>query len=144
MEIQEIGAACSFLGNDVLQLWPWRLPDGNLLDAESPGESCAVYPKKSGPVPWLLMGANDMSSYDFSVIISSGKLSDEEFLDAADALGEAGCLDGSLGTHAEGMEMEFTRSGRSLQAAIASAIKNIEKAGFRVLRVEMEREAIQI
>jgi len=83
-----------------------------------------------------------MSSYDFSVIIASRTLSNEEFLDAADALGEAGCLDGSLGTHAEGMEMEFTRSSRSLQAAITSAIKDIEKAGFKVLRVEMEREAI--
>ena len=85
-----------------------------------------------------------MPSYDFSVIIAARKLSDEEFLDAADALGEAGCLDGSLGGHAEGMEMEFTRSARSLQAAITSAIKDIEKAGFRVIRVEMEREAIPV
>ena len=29
-----------------------------------------------------------------------------------------------------------------LQAAITSAISNVEGAGFRVLRVEMEREAI--
>jgi hypothetical protein len=83
-----------------------------------------------------------MPSYDFSVIIAAAKLSDEEFLDAADALGEAGCLDGSLGGHAEGLEMEFTRSARSLQAAIKSAVRDIEGAGFRVLRVEMEREAI--
>jgi hypothetical protein len=83
-----------------------------------------------------------MPNYDFSVIIAAGKLTDEEFVDAADALGDAGCLDGSLGGHADGLEMEFTRSARSLQAAIKSAVSDIECAGLRVLRVEMEREAI--
>ena len=50
--------------------------------------------------------------------------------------------DASLRGHAEGMELLFTRSARSLQAAISSAISNVETAGFRVLRVEMQREAI--
>ena len=40
------------------------------------------------------------------------------------------------------MELQFTRSARSLQAAITSAIGAVEGAGFRVIRVEMEREAI--
>jgi hypothetical protein len=83
-----------------------------------------------------------MPSYDFAVIIAAGKMSHEEILDATDALGEAGCLDGSLGGHRDGMEMHFTRSARSLQGAISSAISVVEKAGFQVLRVEMEREAI--
>jgi hypothetical protein len=83
-----------------------------------------------------------MPSFEFSLIIASGKLSHDEILDATDALGEAGCTDGSLGGHAEGMEMQFTRSGRSLQTAISSAIKDVERAGFRVVRVEMEREAL--
>jgi hypothetical protein len=83
-----------------------------------------------------------MPSYDFSLILRSGKMTDEEMLDATDALGEAGCTDGSLRGHGEGMELLFTRSSRSLQSAIRSAIKDVESAGFRVLRVEMEREAI--
>jgi hypothetical protein len=83
-----------------------------------------------------------MPSYDFALIIAAAKMSHEEILDATDALGEAGCTDGSLCGHAEGMEMQFTRSARSLQAAISSAITDVENAGFRVIRVEMEREAI--
>lgn len=83
-----------------------------------------------------------MPSYDFALIIAAGKMSHEEILDATDALGEAGCTDGSMCGHPEGMELQFTRSGRSLQAAITSAISDVEGAGFRVLRVEMEREAI--
>lgn len=83
-----------------------------------------------------------MPSYDFSVIIAAGKLSHEEILDATDALGNAGCTDALLCGHAEGMELQFTRSSRSLQGAISSAIVDVENAGFRVLRVEMEREAI--
>jgi hypothetical protein len=83
-----------------------------------------------------------MPSFEFSLIIASGKLSHDEILDATDALGEAGCTDGSLAGHADGMEMQFTRSGRSLQTAISSAIKDVERAGFRVVRVEMEREAL--
>jgi hypothetical protein len=83
-----------------------------------------------------------MPSYDFALIIAAGKMTDDEILDATDALGEAGCTDASLGGHAEGMELAFTRSARSLQAAIASALSDVENAGFRVIRVEMEREAI--
>jgi hypothetical protein len=88
------------------------------------------------------MGVWDMPSYDFALIIASGKMGHEEMLDATDALGEAGCTDGSLRGHAAGMEVLFTRSARSLQVAIASAISDVEGAGFRVIRVEMEREAI--
>jgi hypothetical protein len=83
-----------------------------------------------------------MPSYDFNVIIAAGKMNHKEILDATDALGEAGCTDASLCGHAEGMELQFTRSARSLQAAIASAIGDVESAGFRVIRVEMERDAI--
>ena len=83
-----------------------------------------------------------MPSYDFNVIIAVRKMSNKEILDATDALGEAGCLDALVCGHAEGMELQFTRSARSLQSAIASAIGDVESAGFRVVRVEMEREAI--
>ena len=79
-----------------------------------------------------------MSSYEFAVIIAAGKMSHEEILDATDALGEAACTDATLGGYAEGMELQFTRSARSLQAAITSAIGAVEGAGIRVIRVEMK------
>lgn len=83
-----------------------------------------------------------MPRYDFAVVIRAGKMTHKKILDAADALAEAGCTDGTLCGHPEGMEMQFTRSARSMQAAISSAVSAIEEAGFRVLRVELEREAI--
>lgn len=83
-----------------------------------------------------------MPSCDFDVIIAAGKMSHEQILDATDALGEAGCTDATLSGHAEGMELSFARSGRSLQAAIKSAVGDVESAGFRVIRVELEREVI--
>jgi hypothetical protein len=83
-----------------------------------------------------------MARYDFNVIVAAGKMSHQKILEATDALGEAGCTDALICGHAEGMELQFTRSARSLQTAISSAISDIENAGFRVLRVELEREAI--
>jgi len=85
-----------------------------------------------------------MPAYRFAVIVAAAPMKDEEILDATDALGKAGCTDASIRGHVEGMELLFARTGRSLQAAIASAIGNVESAGFRVVRVEMEREAIPL
>jgi len=83
-----------------------------------------------------------MPSFDFAVIVAGKKMKHKQILDATDALGEAACTDATLSGHEEGMELMFTRSARSLQAAITSAIHDVEKAGFRVTRIEMDREAI--
>lgn len=98
--------------------------------------------KKSGPRAhaWGII----MSDYRFALIVASSLTSHDEILDATDALGQAGCTDASIRGHAQGMELLFERSADSLQGAISSAIADVEKAGFRVLRVEMEREAIPI
>jgi hypothetical protein len=85
-----------------------------------------------------------MPEYRFAVIVGAAPMSHEEILDATDALGEAGCTDASNRGHVEGMELLFERGADSLQAAISSAITAIEGAGYRVLRVELEREAIPI
>jgi hypothetical protein len=42
------------------------------------------------------------------------------------------------------MELLFERAADSLQGAIASAISDVERAGYRVSKVEMEREAIPV
>ena len=83
-----------------------------------------------------------MTDYRFAVIVPCGSLTQEEILDATDALGNTGCTDASIRGHAEGIELLFERAADSLEVAISSAISNVELAGFRVSRVEMEREAL--
>jgi hypothetical protein len=83
-----------------------------------------------------------MADYQFSVIVPTSPMTHENILDATDALGNAGCLDASIRGHADGMEILFERTAESLQAAISSAISDVERAGYRVSRVEMEREFI--
>ncbi len=84
-----------------------------------------------------------MPDFRFSVIIPVPGLTHDAILDATDALGEAGCTDASIRGHANGMELLFERAADSLQAAISSAVAAIEKAGYRVSKVELERESIQ-
>ena len=83
-----------------------------------------------------------MRDFRFALIVATAPMNDEQILDATDALGEAGCSDASIRGHSQGMELLFARPARSLQRAIASAIADVENAGYRVVRVEMEREAI--
>jgi hypothetical protein len=40
------------------------------------------------------------------------------------------------------MELLFDRSAESLQHAISSAVAAVERTGYKVSRIEMEREAI--
>ena len=86
-----------------------------------------------------------MPEYRFRLILSglfSEELPNNELLDATDALGAVGCDDASISVHADGLELEFDRPHRSLQEAIASAIQDVELAGFRVESIEMDREAV--
>ena len=85
-----------------------------------------------------------MTDYQFSVIIPTLPMTPEEMLDTADALGNAGCTDASVRGHVDGIELLFERPAESLQEAIASAILDVERAGYRVSKVEMEREAIPV
>jgi hypothetical protein len=83
-----------------------------------------------------------MTQYRFNVIVTTRPLTHDEILDATDVLGNAGCIDASIRGHEAGLELLFERSADSLQSAIESAIGDIEGAGFRVAKVELEREAI--
>ena len=85
-----------------------------------------------------------MADYQFSVIIPTSPMTHDEILDATDALGNVGCTDASIRGHADGMELLFERPAESLQAAIFSAISDIERAGYRISKVEMERETIPV
>ncbi len=83
-----------------------------------------------------------MSVYRFSVIVPTQQMTHDEILDATDALGNVGCTDASIRGHSDGMELLFERAADSLQAAISLAINDVERAGYRVSKVELEREAI--
>jgi hypothetical protein len=83
-----------------------------------------------------------MPEFRFALIVAVSPLREAAILDATDALGETRCTDASIRGHAEGMELLFARTARSLQSAISSATADVEGAGFSVMRVEMEREAI--
>ena len=86
-----------------------------------------------------------MIEYRFRLILSgsfSDEVTNDELLDATDALGAAGCDDASISIHANGLELEFDRSHHSLQEAIVSAVRNAEHAGFCVESIEMDREAV--
>jgi hypothetical protein len=83
-----------------------------------------------------------MSDYRFSVIVPTQHMTHDEALDATDALGSAGCTDASIRGHDDGFELLFERAAASLQAAISSAIADVERAGYRACKVELQREAI--
>lgn len=83
-----------------------------------------------------------MTDFRFSVIVLTPQMTHDETLDATEALGNAGCTDASIRGHVAGMELLFERAADSLHAAISSAIADVERAGFEVSKVELQREAI--
>jgi hypothetical protein len=85
-----------------------------------------------------------MTDYRFSLIVPAGVLTHDEILDATESLANAGCNDASIRGHSQGMELLFERGADSLQTAISTAIADVERAGYRVAKMEMEREAIPI
>jgi hypothetical protein len=82
--------------------------------------------------------------FQFALIVAAPAKSYEAILDATDTLAEGGCNDASIRGHTEGMELLFERTAKSLQIAISSATADVERAGFRVVRLEMAREAIPL
>jgi hypothetical protein len=83
-------------------------------------------------------------NHQFSVIIDFAPDGNDQILDLADALGDADCLDASIGGHSDGIEAVFNREASSLDTAIKSAITAVESAGFKVHRVELPRETINL
>ena len=78
-----------------------------------------------------------MNTYGFELVLEGvADVSDE----LAVALYESGCDDGT--PHAcDGVAyIAFDREAASLEEAIRSAVANVEKAGYRVARIEMDRE----
>jgi hypothetical protein len=71
--------------------------------------------------------------YDFTLILGGVGLPDE---DDADALYKAGCDDALLGARDCIVYLGFDRLAASLAEAVLSAILDVHRAGYEVLRVE--------
>ena len=85
-----------------------------------------------------------MTEYRFRVVINHQVISDEEILGLADKLAAAGCDDGHLAGHDEGIEVVFDRVANSRDEAKLSAVAQIEQCDLIVKRVELDREAIAV
>jgi len=80
-----------------------------------------------------------MKKYEFSLVLKGEiELTDE----VSDRLFESGCDDGSPGTCAGVFVIDFHREATSLEAAINSAIRNVNAAGYQVDQVQIAAEAI--
>lgn len=80
------------------------------------------------------------SIHRFTVILDGlSEMTDTD----ADALYEAGCDDGSPGSREGVAFVAFDREAPSLTEAIGSAARDVRKAGFDVVRVEIEAEDLE-
>ena len=75
--------------------------------------------------------------YPFEIVLAEVDYMTE---DAANALYEAGCDDGSCGSSAGAASVMFHREAATLERAIASAARDVAAAGFAVARVTIDGE----
>lgn len=76
--------------------------------------------------------------YEFSLVLTATDVTDEE----ADKLYEAGCDDGSILSRGDVTIVQVDREAPTLDKALTSAIRDVERAGFQVARVEIERHEV--
>lgn len=79
-----------------------------------------------------------MKCYDFIVILRELDVIDD---DLADKLFEAGCDDGSPFSSCGIAGIGFSREAESLEAAIRSAVADVQGAGCTVERVQIESDS---
>jgi len=78
-------------------------------------------------------------TYEFVVTLAKGTEHSDTLVEA---LYEAGCDDGSVWSCAGVVQIGFSRRADSLEAAIRSAVTDVQKAGCTVARLEMEPAAL--
>jgi hypothetical protein len=74
-------------------------------------------------------------TYDFALILTGV---DEFTVELADRLYEAGCDDATFGTSNSVHFGRFSREAGSLGDAVGSAIRDVERAGLAVARVDVD------
>lgn len=73
-----------------------------------------------------------MKTYSFTLILNVRKIDQS----VEDALYEAGCSDGLLGSRNSVVYLDVERKATSFLKAVRSAIQNVQAAGFQVVRIE--------
>jgi hypothetical protein len=81
------------------------------------------------------MPTTAQKTYSFSLILSGVT---EVTPEMADALYEAGCDNSSPGSCERVVTVDFDREAATLGDAIGSAVKDVERAGYAVARVEVD------
>ena len=82
-----------------------------------------------------------MKTHSFTIILTAvdeiiDDMTQAKFLEMSNALYEAGCDDGSPAVSQCQVSITFDREAKSLRDAIDSAIGDVEKADYRVARVD--------
>lgn len=80
-----------------------------------------------------------MKTYEFIVTLAAGTEHTDELVEA---LFEAGCDDGSVWSSGGRVQIGFSRESESLEAAIRSAVGDIQKAGSRAHQIIMEEGSL--
>lgn len=80
-----------------------------------------------------------MQNYDFTVVLRGMSEIDD---DLAEALFEAGCDDGTPFSSQGVAAIGFSREADSLEAAIRSAIADVQKTGCTADSVKIEADAL--
>jgi hypothetical protein len=72
--------------------------------------------------------------HEFALILARPEESEED----AERLYEAGCVDGSISTCDGVTRIDFHREAESLEAAIRSAVADVNRGGFQVARIQID------
>ena len=81
------------------------------------------------------MATTTQTTYSFTLTLAGVSVITVEM---ADALFEAGCDDASPGSSEGVVTIDFHREAASLGDAVGSAIRDVERAGYAVARVDVE------
>jgi hypothetical protein len=84
-------------------------------------------------MPALLKNRKRALVHEFTVIVEG---LDRRAADFEDRLYKAGCSDALVGVVKGVVVLEFTREAKSFRRALESAVRDVRKAGGRVVRVE--------
>ena len=79
-----------------------------------------------------------MKTFEFTIVLGNLTEVTEE---SADKLYESGCDDGTFTSGNGQAEVQFDRDAATLEAAVESAIAQVESAGFTVAKVESDEFA---
>ena len=80
-----------------------------------------------------------MPRYEFQLLLAGVEEMTEEI---SDALYDAGCDDGTPFSSEGLVAIGFTREANAVEEAVRSAMADVQKAGYRVARVESPDEPI--